>query len=86
MGLLAEGDEELLPTDEPDGLGFVGIHAQAAALQLGLDRLQVRVCQGLLNESRALRLKDGSRTAVAKLSREGLEVGLRSRVRLQRGG
>jgi hypothetical protein len=39
MGILAEGDQKLLPTHKLHRLGFVGIHAQAAALQLGLDRL-----------------------------------------------
>jgi hypothetical protein len=39
MGILAEGDQKLLPTHKLDCLGFVGIHAQAAALQLGLNGL-----------------------------------------------
>jgi hypothetical protein len=39
MGILAEGDQKLLPTNKLDRLGFVGIHAQAAALQLSLDCL-----------------------------------------------
>ncbi len=39
MGILAEGDEQLLSPDKLDRLGFIGIHAQAAALQLGLDCL-----------------------------------------------
>jgi hypothetical protein len=84
MGILAEGDQKLRPTHKLVCLGFVGIHAQAAALQLGLDCLQLRVCQRFLNESRALRLKNGGSTAVAKLGVECLEVGLR--IRLQRGG
>jgi hypothetical protein len=83
MGILAEGDQKLRPTHKLDCLGFVGIHAQAAALQLGLDCLQLGVCQRFLNESRALWLKNGSSTAVAQLSVECLEVGFR--IRLQRG-
>jgi hypothetical protein len=86
MGILAEGDQKLLPTNKLDRLGFVGIHAKPTALQLGLDCLQLGVCQRFLNESRALWLKDGSSTAVAQLSVECLEVGLRGRIRLQRGG
>jgi hypothetical protein len=39
MRILAEGDHQLLPTNKLDRLGFVGIHAQAAALQLSLDCL-----------------------------------------------
>jgi hypothetical protein len=39
MGILAKGNQKLLPTDKLDRLGFVGIHAQPTALQLGLDRL-----------------------------------------------
>jgi hypothetical protein len=39
MGILAKGNQKLLPTDKLDRLSFVSIHAQAAALQLGLDRL-----------------------------------------------
>jgi hypothetical protein len=84
MGILAEGDQKLRPTHKLHRLGFVGIHAQTTALQLSLDCLQLRVCQGFLQESRAIWLKDGGSTAVAKLGVECLEVGLR--IRLQRGG